>query len=81
MTYIQVPSLFSFCISILLDMQFLHIKLYRFVGSWITSGALVMPKSFGPRTISDRHNLDENSGQQTTCFTCKWQNNCFNYWV
>lgn len=55
MTYIQVPSLFSFCISIL------HIRLYRFVGSWITSGALVMPKGFGPRTLSDRHNLDENS--------------------
>lgn len=56
MTYIQVSSLFSFCISIL------YIRLYRFVGPWITSRALVMPKSFGPRTISDRHILDEYSG-------------------
>lgn len=57
MTYIQVPSLFfsayQFCISGFTDLLVLGAH---------QVGALVMPRSFGPRTISDSHNLDEYSG-------------------
>lgn len=57
MTYIQVTSLFF--------------SAYQFYLSGFTDllvlgahqvDALVMPKSFGLRTISDSHNLDEYSG-------------------